>query len=99
MEMLSSVEKSTNDDRWTKTAGYDRSTAKGSVLNHNNGSTSRIVAVQNHGCAAASSSSDSTTLEGIRGKRPDYYMKLCCCSYGTSPTEAFERAAAGGTIN
>ncbi|KAL6649108.1 hypothetical protein ACP70R_013332 [Stipagrostis hirtigluma subsp. patula] len=76
MEMLSSLEKSTKDDRCTKTAGCDRSTAKGSALNQNKGSACKIVAVQNHGCTAASVSRESITMEGIRGKRPDYYMRL-----------------------
>ncbi|KAL6659998.1 hypothetical protein ACP70R_002120 [Stipagrostis hirtigluma subsp. patula] len=76
MEMLSSLEKSTKDDRCTKTAGCDRSTAKGSALNQNKGSACRIVAVQNHGCTTASVCRESITVEDIRGKRPDYYMRL-----------------------
>ncbi|XP_062216992.1 serine/threonine-protein kinase ATG1a-like isoform X2 [Phragmites australis] len=76
MEMLSSLEKSRKDDAGTRTAGYDRSTGKGSVQNQNRDLIRRVIAVQNHGCTPVSISQESSTAEDRRGKPPDYHMRL-----------------------
>ncbi|KAL6847505.1 hypothetical protein ACP4OV_022531 [Aristida adscensionis] len=76
MEMLSSVEKSAKDDAGTKTAGYGRSTARRSALNQNKGSICTVIAGQNHGCTPGPVTRESITVEDIRGKQPNYYMRL-----------------------
>ncbi|TVU48586.1 hypothetical protein EJB05_08227, partial [Eragrostis curvula] len=76
MEMLSSLEKSTKDYTGTRTAGYDRSTGKGSVHDQNRDFVHRVIAVQNHGRTPVSISQQSTNVEDKQGKQPDYQMRL-----------------------
>ncbi|TVU48573.1 hypothetical protein EJB05_08214 [Eragrostis curvula] len=75
-EMLSSLEKSTKDDTGTRTAGYDRSTGKGSVHDQNRDFVHRVIAVQNHGRTPVSISQQLTTVDDKQGKQPDYQMRL-----------------------
>uniref|UniRef100_A0A0A9GW76 Protein kinase domain-containing protein n=1 Tax=Arundo donax TaxID=35708 RepID=A0A0A9GW76_ARUDO len=75
MEM-SSLEKSAKDDTGTGTAGYDRTSGKGSVQNQNRDFIHRAIAVQNHGCALVSIPHESTTTEDRHAKPPDYYTRL-----------------------
>nr|CAB3497245.1 unnamed protein product [Digitaria exilis] len=76
MEMLSSLEKSTKDDTGTRSAGYDRSTGKGSVQNQNRDFIHRVIGVQNPGCTLVPVSQESSNAEDKRGKPPDCFTRL-----------------------